>query len=156
MSDIKKNISSQLQTPGRSGHFMRFLGYVTPYRKFVVVGALGGIVKFSMPLLVPVTLKYMIDQVFTNIALTSDDKFAKLYLIIPLLAAGFLVIWAPFTFLRHYCVDRASHRAVFDLRRDLYYRILRMSSSFFSRNQSGGIVARLMSDVAQAQNLVGS
>ena len=43
----------------------------------------------------------------------------------------------------------------FDLRCDLYYQILRMSASFFQQHKSG-IVARLINDVALAQNLVGN
>jgi subfamily B ATP-binding cassette protein MsbA len=42
------------------------------------------------------------------------------------------------------------------MRCDLYYRILRMSASFFHRNKSGAILTRLISDIALAQNLVGT
>jgi subfamily B ATP-binding cassette protein MsbA len=52
--------------------------------------------------------------------------------------------------------DKASHRAVFNLRCDLYYHILRMSASFFTRNKAGEIVSRLINDVLLAQNLVGT
>lgn len=64
--------------------------------------------------------------------------------------------YAPWTFVRHYYAGKAGHRAIFDLRCDLYYHILRLSASFFSRNRSGGIVSRLIGDIAQAQNLVGT
>ena len=46
-----------------------------------------------------------------------------------------------------YAAAKGGHKAVFDLRVDLYYHILRMSASFFQRNQSGSIVSRLISDV---------
>ncbi len=45
---------------------------------------------------------------------------------------------------------------ILDLRTDLYQHITRLSHSFFHQNQSGGIVSRLMSDIALAQNFVGS
>ena len=72
------------------------------------------------------------------------------------LAALFVVVWTPFTYLRHYYAGKAGSKSVFDLRCDLYYRILRMSASFFSRNKSGSIVSRLISDIELIQNLVGS
>jgi subfamily B ATP-binding cassette protein MsbA len=43
-----------------------------------------------------------------------------------------------------------------DLRTDLYQHITRMSHSFFTTRQSGGIVSRLMADIALAQNFVGN
>jgi ABC-type multidrug transport system fused ATPase/permease subunit len=45
---------------------------------------------------------------------------------------------------------------MFDLRCELYDSILRMSASFFDRNKSGSIVARLISDIQLAQDLVGN
>jgi ABC-type multidrug transport system fused ATPase/permease subunit len=70
--------------------------------------------------------------------------------------AIFIFIYAPFVYMRHLYADKASHRAVFNMRCDLYYRILRMSTSFFQRNKTGSIMTRLISDIALAQNLVGT
>ena len=67
-----------------------------------------------------------------------------------------LFAWAPAAFFRSYLAGKAGYRSVFDLRIDLYYRILRMSASFFTRNRSGGIVSRLISDIELVQNLVGT
>src|SRR5581483_5490642 len=50
----------------------------------------------------------------------------------------------------------AGHRLIFDLRRDLYQHIQRMSLSFFDRQRIGEVVARMTSDIASAQNFVGA
>jgi ABC-type multidrug transport system fused ATPase/permease subunit len=140
----------------KSNDFVRFLAYVRPYWKYVLLGALGGIIKFTIPLLGPQATRYLLDNVYLNPDLTLPEKVNQLLLYVGGLMAIFVVIWAPGTFARSYYAAMAGQKAVFDLRTDLYYRILRMSASFFERNKSGSIVSRIISDIALAQNLVGS
>ncbi len=137
-------------------NFFRFLGYVRPYIKYLILAVIGGVIKFTIPLLYPLVVRYLIDDVFINKELTSAQKLHEVYFYAGGLIAIFLVIYVPGVYLRHLFADKAGHRAVFNLRCDLYYRILRMSASFFSRNKSGEIISRLISDVQLAQNLVGS
>ena len=137
-------------------HFLRFLGYVKPYWKDLLLGTIGGIVKFTVPLLVPQVTRYLLDDVFLNQALSTEEKTNQLFIYIIGLVVIFIFIWTPWTYARHYMTSRGGHRSVFDLRADLYEHILRMSASFFERNRSGAIVSRLISDVQLAQNLVGS
>jgi ABC-type multidrug transport system fused ATPase/permease subunit len=137
-------------------NFVRFLGYVRPYTGYVVLGAIGGTVKFTLPLLVPQVTRHLLDGVFLNEALSRAQKLHELFFYAGGMIALFIFVYAPFTYIRHLYADKASHRAVFNLRCDLYYRILRMSASFFSRNKSGAILTRLISDIQLAQNLVGT
>jgi subfamily B ATP-binding cassette protein MsbA len=65
-------------------------------------------------------------------------------------------IWGITFYLRTYLAQLAGHRVILDLRTDLYQHITRQSHSFFQTRQSGGIVSRLMSDIALAQNFIGS
>jgi subfamily B ATP-binding cassette protein MsbA len=137
-------------------NFVRFLGYVRPYTGYLILAIIGGVIKFTVPLLVPQVTRYLLDEVFLNQALTSQQKLHQLLWVTGGMTAVFLLIFAPGVYIRHLCADKASHLAVFRLRCDLYEKILRMSASFFSRNRSGEIVSRLISDVQLAQNLVGS
>lgn len=140
----------------KKSNFRRFLGYVRPYSKYLLLAIMGGIVKFTVPLLVPQVTRHLLDNVFLNTALQPSDKLRQLFLWAGGLIAVFVFVYAPWVYIRHYFADKASHRAVFHLRYTLYYHILRMSASFFTRNRSGQIVSRLISDVQLAQNLVGS
>src|SRR6185436_8059112 len=65
-------------------------------------------------------------------------------------AYGFISYW------RSNLAGAAGHRLIFDLRRDLYLHIQRMSLSFFERQRLGTIVTRLTGDIASAQNFVGA
>ncbi|HOQ05272.1 MAG TPA: ABC transporter ATP-binding protein [Anaerohalosphaeraceae bacterium] len=140
----------------KRNNFIRFLGYVRPYSGYLVLAVLGGIVKFTVPLLTPQVTRYLVDQVFLNATLPSEEKMRQLLLCTGAMAAVYLFLYAPFVYIRHIYADKASHRAVFHLRYELYWRILRLSASFFSRHRSGEIVSRLISDIALAQNLVGT
>jgi ABC-type multidrug transport system fused ATPase/permease subunit len=142
--------------PKKRSNFVRFLGYVWPYRYYVALGAIGGIVKFGVPLFVPEVTRHLLDDVYLNTAMTQDQKTHELLLYVGGMMAVFVFFWMPLTYVRHFYAGKAGHKSVFDLRCDLYYQILRMSASFFDRNKSGGIVARLISDIELAQNLVGS
>ena len=138
------------------GNFFRLLGYVRPYTKYLFIATTGGIVKFVVPLLVPQVTRHLLDNVFLNTNLTAEKKLHDLLLYAGGMMGIFVFIYAPFVYLRHLYADKASHRAVFDLRCDLYYRILRMSASFFNRTKSGEIITRLISDIQLAQNIIGT
>jgi subfamily B ATP-binding cassette protein MsbA len=137
-------------------NFVRFLGYVRPYTKYLLLAIAGGIVKFTVPLLVPQVTCHLLDDVFLNPAMTQREKLNELVLYAGGMMGLFIFFYAPFVYVRHLYADKASHRAVFNLRCDLYYRILRMSASFFQRNKTGAILTRLISDIQLAQNLVGT
>ena len=137
-------------------NFIRFLGYVRPYTKYLVAATLGGVVKFVVPLLVPQVTRHLLDNVFLNSALSPERKLHDLLFYAGGMMGTFVFIYAPFVYMRHLYADKAGHRAVFDLRCDLYYRILRMSASFFNRTKSGEIITRLISDIQLAQNIIGT
>ena len=137
-------------------NFLRFLRYVSPYKHLVILAILAGVVKFTVPLLVPQLTRHLVDNVFLSQTLTVKEQLNQLFFFVGWLTAMMLLLWAPASFLRAYLAGKAGYRSVFDLRIDLYYRILRMSASFFTRNRSGGIVSRLISDIELVQNLVGS
>ncbi len=145
-----------MMVQGKHRNFVRFLGYVRPYTKYLILGVIGGIVKFSLPLLGPQVTRHLLDGVFLSPTLTRQQKMNELFFYAGGMILLFIFIYAPFTYMRHLFTDKASHRAVFNLRCDLYYRILRMSASFFNRNKSGAILTRLISDIQLAQNLVGT
>jgi ATP-binding cassette, subfamily B, putative efflux pump len=137
-------------------NFIRFLHYVKPYKYMVMAGAIGGIVKFSVPLLMPQVTRHLVDNIFLNEVLTVDAKTQNLMLLMGGMLALFVFVWAPLVFMRHYYAGKAGHTSVFDLRSSMYNHMMRMSSSFFDKNMSGSLLSRLISDIESAQNLVGS
>ena len=139
--------------PKHRNNFVRFLGYVRPYKWQVVAASIGGIVKFSVPLFVPQVTRYLLDDVFLSTTLTPDQKMRALLTSLGGLILIFVFFWTPLVYIRHHYAGKSGYKTVFDLRHELYYRILRMSASFFDRNKSGGIVSRLISDIENADRI---
>jgi len=153
----------------------RFLGYVRPHLWLVAGGAVMGILKFTLPLIFPLAFKYVIDGLL--VPQPKLDRFDApidrwcgalagwLHLgagPVPKLEAlsaallALCIVQAISTYYRSYWAGMAGHRLIFDLRYALFLHMQRLSHSFFDRTTSGGIVSRFISDIASAQNFVGS
>jgi subfamily B ATP-binding cassette protein MsbA len=75
------------------------------------------------------------------------------------LMGGMVALYVVYGFVSYWrssLAGAAGHRLIFDLRRDLYLHVQRMSLAFFERQRIGAIVARLTADIASAQNFVGA
>jgi len=138
-------------------NFGRFLSYVKPYWYLIFFAAIGGAVKFTMPLVFPQVLSYLVDNVLgVDSAMSLEQKRQTIVNLVVLVLGLYVFVYIPFTYLRHFAAQKASNKTIFDLRYDLYLHIQRMSASYFNSRQSGSIVARLINDIAQAQNLIGN
>lgn len=142
---------------GKQKVFIRFLSYVKPYWFMIVIAAIGGIIKFTMPMIFPKVMQYFIDDVLSpESTMSYSQKLHELTFWSLLVIGLYLFVWIPGVYVRHYYAGKVGHKVIFDLRYDLYLHIQRMSSSFFKENQSGAIVSRLINDINLAQNMVGS
>jgi ATP-binding cassette, subfamily B, putative efflux pump len=159
---------------------VRFLGYVRPYASIIVFAVLAGILKFLLPASLAIALRFITDRLVPQgqAGQVADPTYAVTLRYLDAMSArfagifgsgawgqlnllmatlfGIYIFWAVSFYYRTYLAQLAGHRVILDLRTDLYQHITRLSHSFFHNNQSGGIVSRLMSDIALAQNFVGS
>ena len=111
-----------------------------------------GVVRYLIPLVLPWTLKVLVDDFLKPGSLHSP-------LHLHALMAGLCVLYALYaivSYFRSYLAGLAGHRIIFDLRQQLYLHVQRMSLSFFDRQQIGAVVARMTGDIASAQNFVGA
>jgi ATP-binding cassette, subfamily B, putative efflux pump len=162
-----------------SNAILRFLRYVRPYIWLIAGAVFCGVLKFVLPASVAIAQRYIVDNlagkapahndadfsyrwtmdylawVSTHIGKAAQTPWGHLNILVVTLIAMYAV-WGLSLYLRTYLAQLAGHRVILDLRTDLYQHITRLSHSFFQTHQSGGIVSRLMSDIALAQNFVGS
>lgn len=148
----EKNVSK-----AREQVMLRFLQYVKPYKWLIIFAVLGGLIKFSVPLIFPRIMQYFIDDLFSvNSSISTEIRLQELNKWTIFILVIYTVIWIPGTYIRHYFVVKAGHKVIYKLRYDLYKHIQHMSASFYSKKQSGGIVSIIMNDIALAQNLIGN
>jgi ABC-type multidrug transport system fused ATPase/permease subunit len=165
------------RAPGRSP-LLRFLRYVAPHKWYIAGAAAAGILKFLVPLVFPLALKYLTDVVLARDPPAAGEATNQLLerwcstvlhaapwlgqgasgrlQVVGLSVLALYGLLAIASFYRSYWAGQAGHRLVFDLRYALYQHIQGMSHSFFDQRRSGAIVARFVSDIQLAQNFVGS
>jgi len=134
---------------------LRFLAFVRPYLGYVACATTAGILKFLAPLAFPWMLRVLLDDVVLDPSLSEAEKEARTgRLVLTLL--GVNALWMVGTYYRSVWAAIAGQRMIRDLRIALFDHVQRLSHGFFTRNQSGGIVSRVVHDINLAQNFVGS
>ena len=129
----------------------RFLSYVKPYRRLIIVATICGLLKYNIPLIFPWVFKDVIDHLLSpSLYDTTKLHYTMLAMIV------LYSFWAVVTYFRSYYADQAGQRLVFDLRHELYVHLQRMSLSFYEKRQVGSVASRLLGDIAVAQNFVGA
>lgn len=134
-------------------NFKAYYQFVKPYRLIIAVTLLVGMVKFAIPLFLPLMLQYTID----DIALTDLPLADKLHKLGYVLAAGialFVVLRGPVEYYRQYFAQMAVSRILFDIRNKLYEHMQRLSLRFYQNRKTGEIISRMINDVEQTKNLV--
>jgi len=118
----------------------RFIRYVLPYRRLILVALLMLPLVAASKLVQPWILKLAIDNHIVK------GEMAGL----PGLAAGFLgVIFAEslLTFVEIYILQYVGQKVMYDIRVELFSHIQRLSARFFDQTPVGSLVSRLTSDI---------
>ena len=135
----------------KPGNLRRFLGYVRPYRRRLVLSTVVGVVKYNLPVFFPWILKEVIDG-----PLSGRPGRTGLGLdVLMAISALLFVFYAAVCHLRTLIADRLAQQMMFDVRSDLFRHLQRLPIEFFQRYQTGVISSRLITDVHAAQNFVG-
>ena len=77
----------------------RYLKFVKPYRYRIIATIIVGIIKFGIPMLIPLLIKYAIDGVINNHSITYLDKFSNLGVAIGIALFFFLIVLINLSFL---------------------------------------------------------
>jgi ATP-binding cassette, subfamily B, multidrug efflux pump len=118
----------------------RFIRYVLPYRRMIVVALLMLPLVAAAKLSQPWILKVAIDN-----HIVKGDTAG-----LPALAAAFLgVIFAEslLTFVEIYLLQYVGQKVMYDIRVELFSHIQRLSARFFDKTPVGSLVSRLTSDI---------
>ncbi len=116
-------------------------------RLLLATGALLGGSLISLAY--PQAVRYAIDQGVREGSLALLDT-----IVVGLLAL--FVVHAGLTWLRHYLMSWLGERAVAELRRRVFSRILGLEPAWFHARSSGELVSRLASDVTVVESVIGT
>lgn len=128
--------------------------FVRPYMKWIVLTLFIGMIKFSIPLTLPMILKYVVDDLLNNHALSVADRVSKLMLVLGGAFVLFVIIRGPVEYYRQYFAQLITSKVLFDMRNKLYSHLQRLSLRYYQNTKVGEAISRFINDVEQSKNLV--
>jgi ATP-binding cassette subfamily B protein len=132
-----------LRTVARVGRFLR------PYKREIVLAAVGLVVAASAVLAVGQGLKFVIDRGFAAANAAELDRMLALML-------GVIVVMAAATYMRFYHVSWLGERVTADLRRAVFDHLLDLPPAFFETTRTGEVISRLINDTTMLETVIGS
>lgn len=132
----------------------RYLKFVKPYRLQIIATVFIGILKFAIPLLIPLLTKYVLDDIVINDHLTGDQKIEKLLFVMMIVGIIFLIIRPPIEYYRQYFAQWTSNKILYDIRDRLFNHMQKLSFKYYSNTKAGEIISRVINDVEETKNFI--
>ncbi|MCF3943608.1 ABC transporter ATP-binding protein [Oceanobacillus alkalisoli] len=132
----------------------QYMEFVKPYKWKIFLTIIIGIVKFGIPLLMPLILKYVLDDIIYVETMTADEKVTQLFWVMGIAFLIFLIIRPPIEYARQYYAQWVGNTILFDIRDKLFDHIQKLSLKYYSKTKSGEIISRVINDVEQTKNFV--
>lgn len=131
----------------------RYMAYVMPYWKQILGTIFIGIIKFSIPLLLPLMIKYVIDDLLPS-PMPREEKLTQLFWLMAVAFVVFTVVRAPVEYLRQYYAQWVSSRILFDIRNQLFAHLQRLSMRYYNNHKTGEVVSRVINDVESTKSFI--
>lgn len=128
--------------------------FVRPYIKWIVLTLIIGMIKFSIPLLLPMIMKYVVDELLINSHMDVQQKLNQLMILLGGTLVLFIVVRGPVEYFRQYFAQFITSRVLFDMRNRLYAHLQRLSLRYYQNTKVGEAISRFINDVEQSKNLV--
>ncbi|WP_026858739.1 ABC transporter ATP-binding protein [Jeotgalicoccus psychrophilus] len=132
----------------------RYMKFVKPYYGIIGLTILIGILKFGIPLLIPLLVAYAIDGIILADGLAYDERIRMLVQVLLVFAVVFVVVRPPVEFFRQYLAQRTINKILYDIRKKLYGHLQMLSAKFYSNNKVGEVISRVINDVEQTKDFI--
>jgi len=127
----------------------RLLGYVKPYKRFVIFAILLNIVVAALGPIRPYLTKIAVDDYIAN------SDYHGLFLI-SLILFGSLIFQAVIQYFLTYFTQYLGQKTLYDLRTQIFNHIQKLALKFFDRTPIGRLVTRATNDVEALGELFSS
>ncbi|WP_106494571.1 ABC transporter ATP-binding protein [Lentibacillus sp. Marseille-P4043] len=132
----------------------QYMQFVKPYKWKIIWTVLIGILKFAIPLLLPLILKYVIDNIIGANDMSDSAKINRLFWVMGIAFVVFLVLRPPIEYIRQYLAQWVGNKILYDIRDRLFDHIQKLSLRFYSQTKTGEIISRVIHDVEQSKIFV--
>lgn len=122
----------------------KLLSFSSPYAGFIVLALLCSLFQIAATLLAPVvigkTIDFIVDAGNVDFAVIGKNS---------LILGGLIIIAIVFQYLSSLCINHASFRIVYDIRKRAFEKLNDLPLSYIDGNPHGDLIARVSSDVDQ-------
>lgn len=128
--------------------------FVKPYYWEIILTLIIGVIKFAIPLFIPFLTKIVIDDILLNTELTDAERIKQLTYWLGGALVIFFIIRPPVEYYRQYFAQHVSNKVLYDIRKELYVHLQKLSLKFYSNHRAGDIISRFINDVEATKNFV--
>ena len=155
--------------PEKGKLLFRLLGYARPHWRLISFSLLLMVLAASLGLSQPLLLSVLIDDVLSSEAtsrdvklpfdllallpVSTDDKVGALAWLVGLLIGINLTV-GLLSALRGYIMARIGQRVTYGLRNEVYAHLQALSLSYYTKNETGRIMASVTQDVGRLQDFI--
>ncbi|MGE7092336.1 ABC transporter ATP-binding protein [Lysinibacillus sp. NPDC048646] len=136
------------------GSMKRYMRFVKPYTWEIILTVLIGIVKFAIPLFIPLLIKIVLDDIIGAEDLTDTEKTKELFYWLGGTIIVFFIIRPPIEYYRQYFAQNVSNKVLFDIRKEIYAHLQRLSLRYYANTRAGEVISRVINDVEQTKTFV--
>ncbi|MBU7594868.1 ABC transporter ATP-binding protein [Metabacillus halosaccharovorans] len=129
------------------------MAFVKPYRLQIVGTIIIGVIKFSIPLLMPLLIRHVVDNIIGGTG-TDAEKTKELLTIMGFMFVLFVVIRPPVEYYRQYFAQWTASKILYDIRDQLFTHLQKLSLRYYANTRAGEIISRVINDVEQTKNFV--
>ncbi|MCG3086923.1 ABC transporter ATP-binding protein [Sporosarcina cyprini] len=132
----------------------RYMKFVKPYNWQIFLTIVIGIVKFAIPLFIPLLIKIVLDDIIGADDLTKGEQTRYLFYWLGGTVLLFFIIRPPVEYYRQYYAQYVSNKILYDIRQNLFSHLQRLGLRFYSNTRAGEVISRVINDVEQTKNFV--
>lgn len=138
----------------KTNSVIRILSYIVPHWHLVTASTIAGVVKLSMPLILPQVIGYFTDELLVSTYISNTDKVNEILKWLVILLGIYILIYIPAAFIRQAGAIEVANRIMNKMRCELFEHLQLMSAEFHNNNRSGSLVTRVNSDVEQVHEFI--
>jgi ATP-binding cassette, subfamily B, putative efflux pump len=132
----------------------QYMQFVKPYKWKILWTIVIGIFKFGIPLLIPLILKYVIDDIIGHDGWNTAEKISHLSWLMGVAFFVFLILRPPIEYIRQYLAQWVGNKILYDIRNKLFQHMQNLSLRYYASTKTGEIISRVINDVEQTKNFV--
>ena len=135
----------------------RTITYILPHWYLIVASTIAGVIKLTLPLLLPQVVKYFTDTLLVaGSPYTDEQKLDIIFKCLILLLLLYVFVYIPSAFYREAGCREVAIRVMHTMRCELFEHLQKMSARFHHDNKSGALVTRFNSDIEQIHEFIWS